>query len=388
VPHFDYVYHGAAAANCVALGAVAPGNPAPNLQGLAGTAGAALPALGGLPGAGFGGIAGVAGRVPYTWPAITAATLIIGLYPPGAHPAYEANWRIANLRMAAYTAPGGRLRRTPLLGNLETSERRYLSYFMGMNLSTYCALVSGFTFPMHFARFNALNGGVGVSHTQNGAFAAANLPDIALINPGNGTCQSWEAKGRVGAAAVGGFAAGGVAAVLAGAINQARKVNSLLVAGALVAPNAWIASVARLDPTTFWCLDLDDPPNRKRGADDMDASASEPFYNEFYRPFVEMASDSTTTVSFGGQDYVVADLPGTGVKVGLDQRIDRLYTRNPAKRPRTGGDSRTPADAVQAIEDYISAGYPQDAVNPDRYVSPEGIYVEAVESDITQPPPQ
>ena len=118
MPHFDYVYHGAAAANCVALGGAAAGNPAPNLQGLAGTAGAALPALGGLPGAGFGAVPAVAGRAPYTWPAITAAPLIIGQYPPGAHPAYEAIWRIANLRMAAHgwrrilvvALPGARVR--------------------------------------------------------------------------------------------------------------------------------------------------------------------------------------------------------------------------------------------------------------------------------------
>jgi hypothetical protein len=383
VPYFDYVYHGAAP-NCTVLGAAAAGNPAPNLQVLAGTAGAALPGLGAVPGAGFGAIAGVAGRVPYTWAALTAASLVIGLYPPGAHPAYEANWRIANLRMASYTAPGGRLRRTPLLGNLETAERRHLSYFMGMNLSVYAAQVGGFIFPMHFSRFATINGGVGAAYALNGAFAA-NLPDIVLTDAVNGTCQIWEAKGRVGAAAVGGFAAGGVQAVLNGAVTQSRTINTALVAGVLTAPNAYIAAVARLDPTTYWCLDLDDPPNGKRKADDMDPAANEPVLDEFYRPFVELVSDSTATVSFGGQDYVVTELPG-GVKVGLDQRIDRLYTRNPAKRPRTGG-GNAPRDAVSAILDYVAAGYDQDTVNPDRYVTPEGIYVEAVESDITQPPP-
>jgi hypothetical protein len=390
VPYFDYTYHGAAAGNCVALGALAAGNPAPNLQGLAGTAGAALPALGGLPAAGFAALPATGGRVPYTWAALTAASLIIGLYPAGAHPGYEMNWRVANLRMASYTAPWlvvnqGRLRRTPLLGNLETSERRYLSYFMGMNLSTYVALVSGFTYPMHFAKFAAINGGVGVGYTLNGAFAAANLPDIVFTRVANGTCQIWEAKGRVGAAAAGGFAVGGVAAVLTGAINQSRKIATALVGGVLTPPNAYIAAVARLDPTTYWSLDLDDPPNGKRKADDMDPAANEPLFENFYRPFAEVVADSTTTVSFGGRDYVVAELQG-GVKVGLDQRIDRLFTPNPAKRPRTTG-TNPPPDAVSAVLDYVAAGYPQDAVNADRFVTPEGIYVEAVESDITQPPP-
>lgn len=391
MPHFDCVYHAGVTANCLPLlagVAAAAGNPAPNLVGLAGTAGAALPALGGLPGAGFGGIAGVAGRVPYTWAALCAASLRIGLYPPGMHPLYEAAWRTANLRMACYTDGTGRLRRTPLLGNLETSERRYLSYFMGMNLSVYVAIVSGFTFPMHFARFSAVNGGAGVAYALNAAFAF-NLPDIVFTDAVNGTCQIWEAKGRVGAAAAGGFAAGGAAAILNAAMNQARTIATALVPGpGLTAPNARIASVARLDPTSYWCLDLDDPPDgNKHPREERDVAATESFYREFYRPYVEMIADSQRTVTFAGRTYVITDVPGAALRVGLDQRIDRLFTRNPAKRPATENADRPAADIVGTIETYLAAGYPQDPDDPNRFVTADGILTEATEQDMAQPPP-
>jgi hypothetical protein len=389
MPHFDYVYHAGATANCLPLfgGMAAAGDPAPNLVGLAGTAGAALPALGGLPGAGFAGIAAVPGRVPYTWAALTAASLRIGLYPPGMHPLYEAAWRIANLRMASYTDVTGRLRRTPLLGNLETSERRYLSYFMGMNLSVYSATVSGFTFPMHFARFSTINGGAGVAYALNAAFAF-NLPDIVFTDAVNATCQIWEAKGRVGAAAAGGFAAGGAPAVLNACMNQARTIASALVPGAgLTVPNARIGSVTRQDPTSYWCLDLDDPPDgSKRPREEHDVAATESFYREFYRPYVEMVADSQRTVTFAGRTYIVTDIPGSAARVGLDQRIYRLFTSNPAKRPATGSADLPAADIVSAIGDYLAAGYPQDPDDPNRFVSAEGIFTEATEHDITQPP--
>jgi len=81
------------------------------------------------------------------------------------------------------------------------------------------------------------------------------------------------------------MAADGAPAVLAAGMIQARRVNTALVAGALVGPNARIAAVARLDPTSYWCLDLDDPPDgNKRPREERDVAATESFYREFYLP--------------------------------------------------------------------------------------------------------
>jgi hypothetical protein len=395
MPHLDYVYHVGPAANCAPLLAgVAPaaGNRAPNLPLLAGLAGGALPGIGGMGGAGLGAVGALAGCVPYTWPALTNACLAVGLYPPGMHPLYEATWRIANLRMASYTALG-HLRRTPLLGNLETQERIHLSYFMGMNLSAYAARAAGLTFPMHFSRFSTVNGGLGVAYTENAVFAIAGigLPDLVFVDAANGTCQIWEAKGRGGDAAAGGFPAGGVPAVLNGSMSQARRVATALVGGALIAPNARIVSVSRLDAaSTNWFLHVSDPADggQKRVLED-DSMPKEQFYREFYRPYVEMMSESQETVQFGGITYLVAGVPGTSTKVGLDQRIHQILTQSPAKRRRIEGqdEARPPDDVAGAIEHYIAQGYPQDNGNADRYVSPEGVLTEGAEEDITQPPP-
>lgn len=115
-------------------------------------------------------------------------------------------------------------------------------------------------------------------------------------------------------------------------------------------------------------------------------AATESFYREFYRPYVEMIADSQRTVTFAGRTYVITDIPGSADRVGLDQRIDRLFTRNPAKRPATGNADRSSADIVGTIEGYLAAGYPQDPDDPNRFVTAEGIFTEATEQDITQPP--
>ena len=164
---------------------------------------------------------------------------------------------------------------------------------------------------------------------------------------------------------------------------------TVLVGGALVAPNARIASVSRLDPpSTNWFLHVSDPPDGPKRAREDDSMAKEQFYREFYRPYVEMVSGSQETVRFGGITYVFANLPGTSTRVGLDQRINQILTQSPAKRRRIEGqdEARPPDDIAEAIEGYVAQGYPQDDGNADRYVSPEGVLTEGAEEDSTQPP--
>lgn len=390
MPHIRYTYAGADA-NCVpAMAGVMAGAgvPGPNLLGLSGLAGAALPGLAGIAAGGLGAMPAAPGLLPYSWAALAAASTIIGAFPPGVHPAYELNWRVANLRIAARTA-GGRLARTPVLPRMERQERIHLSYAMGMNLAAYAARAANFTFPMHFTRFRAVRGGLGVGYTQNPAFAAADLPDIVFTDPINGTCQVWEAKGYSGVGAAG-ITAVAAAAASGPAMQQARRLATLLVPGfGLVAPNCYVASVARLHPASFrWHLHVWDPPNGglKRDRDEDGDVDKEAFYREYYRPYVEMVADSDQTVSFGGITYSVAPIPGTSVLTGLDARIERLFTTSPAKRRRTDNPNRLPADIVAEIEGYLVAGYPQDAGNPNRFVSREGIFTEAAEDDMTQPP--
>jgi hypothetical protein len=392
MPHLSYVYSAGLAANCLPL-LVAPaaaGNRAPNLINLAGLAGAALPVAPGA-GPGLGAVPALGGCLAYSWPALTNAALTIGLYPPGMHPIYEATWRVANLRMAGYTAATGRLRPTPLLANLETQERRGLSYHMGINLGVYAARVSGMVFPRHLSRYAALNGGPGVAYTLNGAFAAHDLPDVVWIDAVNATCQVWEAKGRIGAVGAGGFAPGGVPAVLNGAMGQARRIASVWVPGAgLTVPNARVASVSRLDPATGnWWLHVSDPADDgKREREDNDGVEKERFYRDFYRPFVEMVAGSDEVVTVGGLDFVVVPVPGTSTRIGLDARIESLFSQDATKRRRGAEQTevRDPAEVVDLIEDYIGTGYQQDAIDPDAYVSPEGILTLSPEENIEFPP--
>jgi hypothetical protein len=393
MPHLSYVYHAGLAANCLPAlaGPAGAGNRAPNLIGLAGLAGAALPGVAGA-GAGLAAQAAVAGCVPYSWPALTNAALVIGQYPPGAHPLYEATWRVATLRMGGYTSSvNARLRPTPLLANVETQERRELSYHMGINLAVYAGRVSGMVFPRHFSKHAAINGGAGVAYTVAGAFAGNNFPDIVWIDAVNGTCQVWEGKGRVGTVAAGGEPPGNVPGILNAAMGQCRKLNQVLVPGVgLVGPNARIASVARLDPATGnWWLHVSDPPgDGKREREDDDGVEKEAFYREFYRPFVEMVAESDDVVTVGGLDFVVVRVPGTATRIGLDTRIESLFSQDITKRRRGGGGSEAndPAEIVDLIEGYVTAGYQQDTTDPDAYISPEGILTLSPEEDISQPP--
>lgn len=365
MPHVGYVYYppGGVIVNCLPAPAAmaAPGVPGPNLPGLAGMAGAALPGLAaGLPGAGFGPIPGVANLLPYTWAALNNTALAIGLYPPGMHPLYEMNWRMSNLRMAAYTEPGGRLRRTPLLGNLETQEKIWLSYFVGMVLGAYVARAAAFGMPMHFARYGAVNGGPGVAYVLNAALAGVHRPDLVFVDPVNGTCQLWEGKGR------GTIAVPAIPAFLLGALQQPNRITSVLVAGALVGPNARVASLARIDPGTGrWRLSVADPPDNVSGERRMEDRT--PFYREFYRPFLQMVEGSSETVAFAGHTYLVTGQAGR--RVGIDQRIQQVLASG------TG-------DVAAEIEGFMREGYGQDPERADRYVSPEGILTEAVEEDL------
>lgn len=401
MPHFRYYYQ-AALANCApALGAAAAaGDPAPRLVNLANAAGAAVtPVLvPGIPAAGLGAVPALAGCAPYTWAGLANAAVRIGLYPAGVHPAYETNWRVSSLRVAGYTQAGGRLRRTPIVDALDAGEKRGLSYQMGIVMAVYTAGITGFTFPMHLSRYAAAHGGAGVAYAVDPAFAAANLPDIVFVDPGAGTCQIWEAKGRGVGAAGGGFPFASVAGVLNGAIDQTRKIATLHVPGAgLTAPNARIASVARIHPVSGrWHMHVADPPG-KRGRQEGDPVAKAEFYLEFYRPFLELVGGSSSTVDVAGVTFVVAEVRGTNVRVGLDQRIVELFDQGMRRRRRVeGGDpgpedgasrsGRRPEEITEAIEEIVSAGYAQDPSEDGYFVSNEGVFTEAPEDDLSQPP--
>lgn len=390
MPHFNYQFV-AGRPNCLpvlaAAGMAGPGDPAPRLTALANSAGAALVPniVGGIPAAGLGAIPALGGCAPYTWAALNNAALRIGLYPTGVHPAYEANWRLATMRMACYTAAGGLLTRTPILATLDAGEKRLLSYCMGVTLAVYTAGVTGFTFPRHLSRHAAAYGAAGVGYTLNGAFAAANLPDIVFFDVAAGTCQVWEAKGRGVGAPGGGFPVASVNGVLDGAIDQTRKLASVLIpGGALTAPNARIASVARINPADGrWHLHVADPAQKRR-RQEGDPVGKAQFYEEFYRPFVEMILDSRNTLDAGGQQFVVAPVPGSQTLVGVDARIVDLFRQGVNRRRRTGETSNTGAtsdEVCDRIEQYIAEGYTQ----PDDdtlYISPEGILTQAEEEDI------
>lgn len=400
MPHFRYYYQ-AGLGNCApALGAAAAaGDPAPRLVNLANTAGAAVtPVLvPGIPAAGLGAVPALAGCAPYTWAGLANAAVRIGLYPAGVHPAYETAWRVSSLRVAGYTQLG-RLRRTPIVDALDAGEKRGLSYHMGIVMAVYTAGITGFTFPMHLSRYAAAHGGPGVAYTLNPMFAAANLPDIVFVDPGAGTCQIWEAKGRGVGMAGGGFAVAGVGGVLTGAIDQACKIATLHVPGAgLTAPNARIASVARIHPVSGrWHLHVADPPG-KRGRQEGDPVEKAEFYLEFYRPFLDLVGGSSSTVDVAGVTFVVAEVPRTNIRVGVDQRIVELFDRGARRRrriedgeprPEDGASraGRRPEEITQAIEELVSAGYAQDPQEDGYFVSNEGIFTEAPEDDLSQPP--
>ncbi|WP_439679032.1 hypothetical protein [Embleya sp. MST-111070] len=394
VPHFAYQFH-AAVGNCqpVLAAPAGVGDPAPRLINLANTAGAALvPHLaGGIPAAGLAAIPALAANAPYTWAGLTNASLRIGLYPAGPHPAYEATWRVASLRVSAYTAAGGHLHDTPILAALDAGEKRALAYFTGVTLAVYTAGITGFTFPRHLSRHAAAYGGAGVGYTLDPAFAAANLPDIVFFNLGAGTCQVWEAKGRGVGAAGGGFAVAGVAGLLGTAIDQTRKLATVRmpgVFGALVAPNARIASVARVNPADGrWHLHVADPAQKRR-REEGDPMEKAKFYEEFYRPFLEMIDGSTATLTVDSVRFRVAVVPGTRVRVGLDERIADLFGQHVGKRGRPEGDraaTASPEEICERIEEIVEAGYGQAPID-NLYISPEGILTEADEEDLTQPP--
>jgi hypothetical protein len=289
MPSFPYLYAAGGAPTC----AVAPGN--------------ALP--------------GLANPLLYTWAALKAATLMVGVYPPGGMAQYEVTWRQAALRAGSYTN-AGILRGTPLAARLDATELGGISYSIGMALAVFGANQAGFVNPQHMSRYMA-------AHPFAVNYGGSLLrPDLIFVNPGAATVQIWEAKGRRNAGAPG---------VLGGAMGQANAVVNVTVGGAAIVPNARVASVAMYRTAgNHWDLHVTDPADFNLGGL-VDPSARDGFYVEFYRPFMEMLDDSRLptkiTRRFADRSYQMVRLDESGMWMGIYEPIASALRARSDARP-------------------------------------------------------
>jgi hypothetical protein len=165
----------------------------PPLAGLAGAPGATLPGFPG-PGGGLSAVLALADHIPLTRTALIAAASINGRLPWSHSPADEVAWRVGSL-FAAAEFESDFLTPTAILDNLESQEKRALSYSLGMTLALYAGWAAGLRFPVHFSLYVRGHGGRGRAYVATPRLGRGpGLPDLAWVDPARSQCTYGSAR--------------------------------------------------------------------------------------------------------------------------------------------------------------------------------------------------
>lgn len=220
---------------------------------------------------------------------------------------YRAAMLLANLRQSQ-----GQLRKSDAYRYLDPSEKAAASYFIGLTLASLMARKRlGIHWLMHLDVYH--------DSLQPG-LSASGRPDLVGLD----AQDEWhviEAKGRSN---------GLDPKVVPKAKEQTRKLRT--VGGR--APILRVASVAHFSRGTL-ALRVEDPVGQDQDAAGWDLTENQ-FLRDYYDPFVALI-DQKRRVGAGeldigaqsetvnGVDYLVADLSGVDLAIGLDQRIYEIH---------------------------------------------------------------
>lgn len=253
------------------------------------------------------------------WGAVTvgAAPFSMGGTP---RPLLELGWRAALTAASLTEDPAsGRWAMTAGYRRLDPSEKRAVSYFLGMTQAKItCEYLLRAPHLIHLDAYLAMIGQP----------SRASRPDlIGLSLPRLDCTIVVEAKGRTG---------GRTHRVTAAAKKQAQSLPAVVAASSAVR----VASVASFGPRGCWEAYLEDPPDSSTAMAALTAGA---LLAAYYRPLVAAqagAGDGQVTEESG---MTMAQLPGIDLVLGIPTVIVRVIQNLPLTGPVS-------ADQLQAVE--------------------------------------
>jgi hypothetical protein len=235
-------------------------------------------------------------------------------------PLLELGWRAALTAASLTEDPAsGRWAMTAGYRRLDPSEKRAVSYFLGMTQAKItCEHLLRTPHLMHLDAYLAMIGRP----------SRASRPDlIGLSLPSLDCTIAVEAKGRTG---------GRTGRVTAAAKKQAQSLPTVVSASSAVR----VASVASFDPRGCWEAYLEDPPDSLTAMASLTAGS---LLAAYYRPLVAAQAEAGDRQITDENSITSAQLPGIDLVLGIPTVIVTIIRTLPLTGP-------VPADQLWAVE--------------------------------------
>jgi hypothetical protein len=297
------------------------------------------------------------------WGAITvgATPISMGGTP---RPLIEMSWRAALTAASLEEDPSsGRWARSPGYQRLDASEKRAVSYFLGMTQAKVtCERLLRAPHLMHLDAYLAMTGQA----------TCASRPDLIGVSLPSTDCTiAVEAKGRTG---------GRNEKVIEKAKTQASSLPGVMSTSSAIR----VASVASFDPRGRWEAYLEDPLGQFEPLTSLTAGA---LLAAYYRPLVASLLAAGRDQVTGDDAMTMALLPGIDLILGIPTAIVTIMRRLPPAGLITADQLETVGvtllDAVRtallssraiapAQDDEDTIGLPRRL----QYTGLDGVYVE------------
>jgi hypothetical protein len=297
------------------------------------------------------------------WGAITvgATPISMGGTP---RPLIELCWRAALIAASLEEDPSsGRWVKTPGYRRLDPSEKRAVSYFLGMTQAKImCERLLRAPHLIHLDTYLAMTGRA----------TRASRPDLIGVSlPAMDITIAVEAKGRAG---------GRNDEVTRKAKEQARSLPGVLSTSSALR----VASVASFDPRDHWEAYLEDPPGPFQPLDSLTAGS---LLAAYYRPLVAALLEAQDDQATEDGYTTIAQLPGIDLVFGIPTFIVTIVRTMPSAGLVTADQLRgvgaTLLEAVRnrplASRGETTGPYEEDSVGlPERprpYTGLDGVYI-------------
>jgi len=235
-------------------------------------------------------------------------------------PLLELGWRAALTAASLTEDPAsGRWARTAGYRRLDPSEKRAVSYFLGMTQAKItCEHLLRASHLIHLDAYLAVVGQP----------SRASRPDlIGLSLPSLDCTIAVEAKGRTG---------GRTGKVTAAAKKQAQSLPAVVSASSAVR----VASVASFDPRGCWEAYLEDPPDSAKVMASLTAGS---LLATYYRPLVAAQAEVGESQVSEENSITLAELPGIDLVLGIPTVIVTIIRPLPLTGP-------VPDEQLRAVE--------------------------------------
>jgi hypothetical protein len=246
------------------------------------------------------------------WGAITvgATPIAMGGTP---RPLVELCWRAALAAASLEEDSSGRWAMTDGYRRLDPSEKRAVSYFLGMTQAK--IMCERLLFAPHLIHLDAFLAMIGQS-------ARTSRPDlVGLSLPAMDVTIAVEAKGRMG---------GRVDEVMRKAKEQARSLPGVLSTSSALR----VASVASFDARRRWTARLEDPPGPVRPLDSLTPGT---LLAAYYRPLAAALLQAPQGQVSDDEAMTIVQLPGMDLAVGIPAAIVSIIRTLPLTGPIAAG---------------------------------------------------